>query len=185
MGFIRRFSRLAWLGLRAPKLPPLGLYDVCHSPRRVMLGDLDELRHMNNGAYLANLDHARQELVVRTGLWKRLRDAGMYPVVSAQSIAYRKSLELGQKYVIESRTLGLDDRSVYIEQRFVVEGEVYARAFIQGRFLYEKGGTVTVEKLAEVTGIDPAEHPIPEWLHAWAAEVRLPSTRQPAESTWE
>lgn len=185
MGLIRRTARLAWLSLRAPKLAPLGLFDVCHSPRRVMPGDLDELRHMNNGAYLSNLDHARVELVVRTGLWKRLNEAGMYPVVSAQTITYRKSLELWQKYTIESRLLGVDDRSVYVEQRFVVDGEVYARAHIQARFLYRKGGTVTVEDLTAITGVDPVSHPIPGWLHEWAAQVRLPSTRQPAESTWE
>ena len=102
MGFIRRLSRLVWLSTRAPRLPALGLYEVCRSPRRVMLSDLDELRHMNNGAYLANLDHARQELVVRTGLWRRMRDAGMYPVVGAQTIAYRRSLTLGQRYVIDA-----------------------------------------------------------------------------------
>ena len=185
MGFIRRFSRLAWLSTRAPKLPALDIYDVCFSPRRVMIGDLDELRHMNNGAYLANLDHARQELVVRTGLWKRMRDAGMYPVVGAQAIAYRKSLELGQKYVIESRFLGLDDRAAYLEQRFVVDGEVYARAYVQGRFLFAKGGTVPMDELARVSGMDPVAHPIPEWLRDWAAQVRLPGTRTPAPSTWD
>lgn len=171
--------------MRVKKMPPLGIYDVCYSPRRVMPGDLDELRHMNNGVYLSNLDHARVELVMRTGLWKRLNEVGMYPVVAAQTITYRKSLELWQKYVIESRLLGVDDRSVYVEQRYVVDGEIYARAYIQARFLYRKGGTVTVEELARVTGIDPVEHPIPEWLHDWAAQVRLPSTRQPAESAWE
>ena len=184
VGFISRVTHLAWVNQRVRKLPPLDLYDVCHSLRRVMPGDIDELRHMNNGAYLTNLDHARVELVIRTGMWKRLEAADIYPVVSAQSIAYRKSLKLWQKYTIESRMLGLDERSVYMEQRFVVDGEVYARAFIQARFLYKAGGTVSVEKLAEVTGIDPMEHPIPEWLHEWAAEVRLPPTRQPAPSTW-
>ena len=132
----------------------------------------------------AQLDHARQELVVRTGLWKRMRDAGMYPVVGAQTIAYRKSLELGQKYVIESRFLGLDDRAAYLEQRFVVDGEVYARAYVQGRFLYDKGGTVPMDELSRVSGMDPV-HPIPEWLHDWAAQVRLPGTRTPAPSTWD
>ncbi len=185
MGILRRASRLAWLSTRAPKLPPLGLYDVCHSPRRVWPGDLDELRHMNNGAYLTNLDLARVELVVRTGLWKRLKEAEVYPVVSSQTISYRKSLELWQRYTIESRFLGLDDRSVYAEQRFVVDGELYARAFIQARFLYRRGGTVPIDELGRITGMDPAAHPIPEWLHEWAAQVRPPSTRTPAPSTWE
>lgn len=185
MGFIRRFSRLTWLSIRAPKLPPLDIYEVCRSPRRVMPGDLDELRHMNNGAYLANLDHARQELVVRTGLWRRMRDAGMYPVVGAQTIAYRRSLELGQRYTIESRFLGLDDRAAYLEQRFVVDGEVYARAYVQGRFVFDRGGTVPMDQLSEVTGMDPVAHPIPEWLHEWADRIRLPGTRTPAPSTWD
>ena len=144
-----------------------------------MIGDLDELRHMNNGAYLSQLDHARQELVVRTGLWKRMRDAGMYPVVGAQAIAYRKSLELGQKYVIESRFLGLDDRAAYLEQRFVVDGEVYARAYVQGRFLYDKGGTVPMDELSRVSGMDPVAHPIPEWLHDWRCR-----RFRPASSCW-
>lgn len=184
MAFIRRFSRLAWLHIRAPKLPSLDIYDVCHSPRRVMLGDLDELRHMNNGAYLTNLDHARQELVVRTGLWKRIREAGIYPVVGAQTVAYRKSLTLGQRYVIESRFLGLDERAAYLEQRFVVDGETYARAFVQGRFLYDAGGTVPMEELARLSGMDPVEHPLPDWIAEWAAHNRLPGTRSPAPSTW-
>ena len=126
VGFIRRSARLLWLSMRAPKLPPLEIYDVCSSPRRVMPGDLDELRHMNNGVYLSTLDHARFELIMRTGLWKSLNDEGMYPVVSAQTISYRKSLELWQKYAIESRLAGVDERSVYVEQRFVVGGEVFS-----------------------------------------------------------
>ncbi|MCS0498383.1 acyl-CoA thioesterase [Protaetiibacter mangrovi] len=185
MGFIRRLSRLAWLSTRAPKLPPLDIYDVCSSPRRVMPGDLDELRHMNNGAYLSNLDHARQELVVRTGLWKRMRDAGFYPVVGAQMIAYRKSLQLGQRYVIESRFLGLDDRAAYLEQRFVVDGEIYARAYVQGRFVFDRGGTVPMDVLSQVSGMDPETHPIPAWLHDWAGRVRLPATRAAAPSEWD
>jgi acyl-CoA thioesterase FadM len=185
VSFFRRTARLAWLATRAPKLPQLGIYDVCHSPRRVWLSDLDELRHMNNGAYLGLLDHPRQELVVRTGLWKRMREAGMYPVVGGQMITYRKSLTLGQRYVIESRFLGLDERAAYLEQRFVVDGEVYARAYVQGRFLYDAGGTVPMDELSRVSGMDPATHPIPEWLSAWAAQVRLPGTRNPAPSVWE
>lgn len=180
----RRFGRLAWLAVRAPQLPPIDPQHVGRVQRRVMLGDIDELRHMNNGVYLSMLDHARQELVVRTGVWARLRAAKMYPVVTAQTITYRKSLTYRQRYDIESRLLGLDDRCVYMEQRFVVEGEIYARAFVQARFLRDAGGTVPTDELAEVTGIDPEHFQVPEWLHEWAAHVRLPGTRQPAPSGW-
>jgi hypothetical protein len=40
-------------------------------------------------------------------------------------------------------------------------------------------------ELGEVTGVDVAALPIPEWMKEWAAETRLPSTKEPAPSVWE
>ena len=151
---------------------------------RVWLTDLDELRHMNNGVYLALLDHARLDLMLRSGAWQKMRAAEVYPVVTAQSIAYRKSLELGQRFQIESRIIGYDDRSVYIEQRVVSKGEVYARAFVQGRFLRDAGGVAPIDEVGQTVGVVTADHPAPEWLREWSADVSLPSTRQPAPSDW-
>ncbi len=148
-------------------------------------GDLDELRHVNNGVYLSMLDLARYELLRRAGLWHRMQKAGVYPVVASQTITYRKSLELWQRFEIESRILGYDDRAVYLDQRFVVRGEVYARAYIMGRFLRRPGGVVPIAELAEVTGIDTLAWPVPDWLTEWAQAVALPSTRQPARSEWD
>src|SRR3546814_5466286 len=41
------------------------------------------------------------DLMVRSGIWRRLREARIYPVVTAQTITYRKSLELGQRFTVE------------------------------------------------------------------------------------
>ncbi|MCU1438385.1 MAG: thioesterase family protein [Naasia sp.] len=159
-------------------------HDVLTVSRRVWPGDLDELRHVNNGVYLSMLDLPRTELLQRSGLWSRMRAAGVYPVVAAQTIAYRKSLQLWQRFTIESRVLGYDDRAVFIEQRFVVDGEVYARAYVLGRFLRRTGGVVPMDELARLTGIDVAGWPVDEWLHEWSRGVALPSTRRPAPSVW-
>lgn len=160
------------------------LHDVLRVRRRVWPGDLDELRHVNNGVYLSMLDLARYELLKRSGVWERMKAAGVYPVVAAQSIAYRKSLRLGQRFEIETRILGYDARAVYLEQRFVAHSEVYARAYIVGRFLRRGGGVVPMAELAATVGIDFDAHPAPQWLHDWARAVALPSTRQPAPSDW-
>jgi YbgC/YbaW family acyl-CoA thioester hydrolase len=162
----------------------IDLHDVLRVHRRVWPGDLDELRHVNNGVYLSMLDLARYELLTRSGVWGRMRREGLYPVVAAQTIAYRKSLRLGQRFAIETRILGYDARAVYLEQRFVVHGEVYARAYIQGRFLRRGGGVVPMAEVGAVVGIDIDAHPAPPELHDWAAAVALPSTRQPAPSDW-
>lgn len=184
MDWIRRFSRLARIRLHAARRPALGPDDVSIVRDRVWLTDLDELRHMNNGVYLSLLDHARLDLTVRSGAWQRLRAAGIYLVVTAQSITYRRSLELGQRFEIQSRVVGYDERCVYVEQRVVARGEIVARAYIQGRFLRDAGGVVSVAEAGEVVGVDTASRPIPDWMRAWAESVRLPSTREPAPSDW-
>jgi acyl-CoA thioesterase FadM len=170
--------------LAARRGPKLALHDVAIRHERVWPTDLDELRHMNNGVYLSLLDHARLDLMLRTGIWQKLRAAEVYPVVTAQSVAYRKSLELGQRFQIESRVIGYDDRAVYIEQRVVSKGEIYARAFVQGRFLRDTGGVAPIDQVGEIVGVVTADRPAPAWLTEWSSHVSLPSTRQPAPSEW-
>jgi YbgC/YbaW family acyl-CoA thioester hydrolase len=170
--------------LAARRGPKLALHDVAIRHERVWPTDLDELRHMNNSVYLGLLDHARLDLLLRSGAWKLMRVAGIYPVVTTQTISYRKSLELGERYDIETRIAGYDERQVYIEQRFVRDGEVTARAYVAGRFLRDRGGVVTMAELGEVTGVNVAARPIPSWMAEWAEATRLPSTKEPAPSVW-
>ena len=185
MDLIRRYLRMFRIQLAARRGPRLGLHDVAVRHERVWLTDIDELRHMNNSVYLGLLDHARLDLLLRSGAWAAIRAAGIYPVVTTQTISYRKSLELGDRYEIQTRIAGYDERQVYIEQRFVRAGEVTAVAFVAGRFLRDKGGVVTMAELGEVTGVDVGARPIPAWMAEWAAATRLPSTKDPAPSLWD
>lgn len=152
---------------------------------RTLPTDLDLLRHMNNGRYLSLFDLGRWDLLIRTGLYDAMRAQGWYAVVSAATITYRKSLTLWQPFVVESRMIGRDDRAVYLEQRAVVRGEVYASAIIRSRILSRRGGTVSHEELA--AAIDGADDlpVVPQWMLDWAAASALPSTRKPAPSTWD
>lgn len=185
MNPIRRFVRLLWLTLTARRRAPIHLHDVARMSMRVWPSDLDELRHVNNGVYLSMMDHPRLDLLHRSGTWEPMRRAGIYPVVASQTITYRKSLKLWQRFDIESRIIGYDDRAVYLEQRFVVGGEVYARGYVKGRFLRQTGGVVGTEEVGRLTGIDVAANPVPDWMREWSDHVALPSTRLPAPSTWD
>jgi YbgC/YbaW family acyl-CoA thioester hydrolase len=184
MDWIRRYVRLARIRLTAKRRGPLDIHDVSVVRDRVWLSDVDELRHMNNGVYLMLLDHGRTDLMLRSGGWQKMMAAKVYPVVSAQTIAYRKSLELGQRFDVESRIVGYDDKAVYMEQRIVRDGEVYARAYVQGRFLRMSGGVASADEVGRVVGVDVTQRPIPEWMRAWADQIKLPSTREPAPSSW-
>lgn len=181
---MNKLLRTIWLTFRSKRRPKLAITDVAVLDLRVRLTDIDVLRHMNNGVYLSIADLGRFDLLIRSGVWEVFQRNGWYPVVSNATISYRKSLDLGLRYQLQTRMAGIDERSVFIEQRFVVDGEIYARLFLRGRFLKRSGGIVGVDEIAEATGLDPATLPVPQWLARWADEVSLPSTKQAAPSDW-
>lgn len=162
----------------------LGHYDVGHLQMRVLPTDLDLNRHMNNGVFLSVLDLGRFDLLIRNGIWDIVREQGWYPVVVSETITFRKSLTLWQKFVIETRVSGYDDRAVFVDQRIVVDGEIFAQAVIRARFLRKTGGTVAVAELIDAIGTVPPELRIPDWQVRWGKDVALPSTSAAAPSEW-
>jgi len=159
--------------------------DVSTTSLRVLPTDIDFYGHMNNGRYLSIADLGRFELLQDAGLYGPMRKRGWSPVVVASTISYRKSLDLWKKYDVESRFVGVDDRALYVEQRFTVGGELYAQMVIRGRFLKQRGGLVPLVALLEVFGVGQDGVPMPEWLVRSSQDVALPSTRDPAPSVWE
>ena len=182
---MNKFFRLLWLMWRARRGPRLAPTDVSRVPFRVLPNDLDLQNHMNNGVYLSIMDLGRMDLMVRSGVWRELSARGYYPVVVSSTITYRRSLDPWQSYVLESRIIGIDEVAGYMEQRFVRDGEICARAVIKARFLKKSGGIVPIPELAELFGLDPENHPLPEWLADWSGNAALPSRREPAPSLWE
>lgn len=174
---------------RARFRTPTGHYDVSRMNMRTLPTDLDINRHMNNGVYFSVLDIGRFDMLKRNGLWAEIMRRRWYPVVVSETITFRKSLELWQKFTIETRVLGFDAKAVYIEQRIVrpdAQGtpEIYATAFIRSRFLKRSGGTVSVDELIEAFSPPPVEVQVPQWLVEWGADVALPATRAEAPSIW-
>jgi acyl-CoA thioesterase FadM len=170
--------------LLGPRRRRVGVWEVTRTPFRVLPTDLDVNRHMNNGVYFSILDLGRVDFLQRSGLWRAIQSRGWYPVVAAETITFRRSLELWQRFHVETRLTGYGQRSVYIEQRVVVDGEVWAQAHIRGRFLKRRGGVVPMEELVEVTGPAPEDGRMPGWLGAWGESTALPSTKASAPSEW-
>lgn len=171
-------------GWRLRRGERLGLYDVGRIRLTTLPTDLDVVGHMNNGRYLSLIDLGRWDLLVRTGIAAVFRAHGWYAVVSAETITFRKSLHAWQRFAVESRILGYDDRAVLLEHRCVVRGELYARAIVRARLVKRGGGTVHHDELFAAVGVPVGEPGVPDWLDAWANATRLPSTRRPAPSVW-
>lgn len=179
------FFRTLLVWLKSHWGPRNGVHDVGRMKLRVLPTDLDVNNHVNNGVYFSLMDLGRFDLLHRSGAWAVMMKKGYYPVIASETITFRKSLKPWQRYVLESKIIGYDDKAVYMEQRFVVDGEVYALGYIRGRFLKKSGGTVSMGELAEMLDVDLSAVTLPEWLAEWADDVALPSTRSEAPSVWE
>ncbi|OEI67531.1 acyl-CoA thioesterase [Curtobacterium sp. ER1/6] len=166
--------RVRLAGARPGRRP--SLWVEARTPFRVVPTDLDTLRHVNNGKYLAMLDLGRYDLLFRSGFWQEAARRGWYAVVAAQTITYKRSLTLGQRFTLHTRVLGVDERAVYMEQTFVRQGAVVARAVVQARFLRRTGGAVTPDELVAATGGTTRDLTLPAWVHAWADAVRISSS---------
>ncbi|MFC4337182.1 acyl-CoA thioesterase [Salininema proteolyticum] len=172
------YLRMLWLMLRSKSRGRLGVWDTARTPFRVAPTDLDVLRHMNNGKYLTLMDLGRVDLMVRSGFAKKVSAAGWYPVVAAQTISYRRSLKLWQRFELYSRVLGVDEKSTYLEQTFCVGETVYAKAVVRARFLKKSGGTVSQEELEELIGGVPESVRLPDWVRDWSENASVRSTAQ-------
>jgi len=102
---------------------------------RVLPNDLDALLHVNNGVYLTLMDLGRTDLLLRSDAFHQVRKQGWYPVLAAETIRFKRSLTLFQKFTIRTSVVGWDDRSIYLEQLFISKGELVAKAVVDARFL--------------------------------------------------
>ena len=151
---------------------------------RTLPTDIDLLMHMNNGRYASLFDLGRFDLLIRTGIWDAMIARGWHAVVAAETVTFRRSLQLWQRFTVESRLLGHDDRAVYQIHRAVVDGEVYAEMIVRARFLRRGGGVLPMEELFAALGRPDELPPLPGWVADWAAGSALPSRRSAAPSSW-
>ena len=141
--------------------------------------------HMNNGVFLTLLDLGRYDLSLRSGIWQKWKKLGWYPVVVAENITFRKSLQLWQKFDLETKLIGWTDEAFYFEQRFVVGEEIYARAIVRIRFLKKSRGILTPTEVLEATPWHGPVPVLPEWVASWSKASSLPKGREPAPSDWD
>jgi len=176
--------RILMVFFKSKKAPKLSMFDTGSVSMRATLTDIDFAGHINNGMYFSIFDLGRFDLMFRSGVWDILRKKKWTPVVQCETITFRKSVGLGKKFSQETRLLGLDEKCIYFEQRIVVDGEIYARAYIATRMTSKKGA-VSNEEIMQAVGLEvPSDRVVPQWLHDWRENGALPGSRKPAPHNW-
>ncbi len=140
----------------------------CKTHFRVLPNDLDVLMHVNNGVYLTIADLGRTDLLLRSNALSRIRKKGWYAVVAAETIRFKKSLKLWQRFSITTRIIAWTEKAIFLEQTFNRGDTFVARAVIDVRFLSHHGGIVTPEELLDFLDIDAESPAVPDWIQNWS-----------------
>lgn len=122
---------------------------------------------MNNGVYFSILDLARVDLMIRSGMMPKLNKLGWYPVVVAETMRFHKSLKMFDRFEIETRVIGWDDKAMLVEQVYWKGMQRVAEAVIRARFLKKSGGSVKTVELMDLMGITTPSPQLPDWVNAW------------------
>ena len=163
---INLWLRLLWLSIVGGSRTPVPLLGPCRTPFRVSLFGLDVFRHMNNGRYFTIMDLARVDLMRRSRLLAKLNAASFFPVVTAEPMFFRKSLNWRDRFDIKSEVVGWDERSIVMSQRFFVGSDEVAGGLVRARFLWRSGASVPTAEIVALAGADITQPPTPDWLDA-------------------
>jgi YbgC/YbaW family acyl-CoA thioester hydrolase len=144
----------------------------CCTRFRVWPGDIDVLFHVNNGVYLTMLDVARVDMMLRSGALRLLRKAHVFPVVQSQTIRYRRSLRLFERFEVETRVVGWDEQAFLLTHAFLRRDEVVAEAVVRVRFLHRGGAKPTTAEVLELLDLPDASPALPESVAIWNEEQR-------------
>ncbi|XP_028831878.1 protein THEM6 [Denticeps clupeoides] len=146
---------------------------------RVLPHDLDYMGHMNNARYLRECDFARFVYYTRSGMFRAVHALRASMVVGASTIRYRRSLELGEAFDLRSRIVTWDDKSFYVEQRFISQKDGFISAVMLSRQNVIRS---TPEKILELLCKRKVECPdIPSDLQHWIEFISASSQALRAE----
>ena len=114
--------------------------------RRVVMLDCDLNRHMTNSRYPDYLDLGRWDLLLRSGAALALLRAGCKPLVVELHLRFRRELRYGARFELDSRITGFEGKAVRIEQTFLRDRRVHARAVVRS-LVVQRGKVVAPDAL--------------------------------------
>ena len=94
--------------------------------------DLDINLHMTNSRYLALMDLARVNMMLRSGLWAWIRREGYAPVIAGALVRFRRPIQPFELITLTTQFLGFDAKWIFIEHRMEESAVEFAVALVCG-----------------------------------------------------
>ncbi|XP_073951494.1 protein THEM6-like [Choristoneura fumiferana] len=132
------------------------------------------LRHMNNARYVRELDFARFHFYDRTGIYANITAAKGHALQGASSIRYRRTIPIFSAYKVETRLAYWDDKTLFIEQKFITLNDGFVRAIVLSR-----QNLIDVNAETLFKGIPGAEQKpqCPEEITHWLQSIEISSAK--------
>lgn len=151
---------------RRKRPPTYALFDVVPMEFRVGLLDIDLNLHLNNSRYTKIMDRSRLEHAVVTGLLHRMIEARTSAVLANSEVAYVRELRPYQRFQVETRILGWDEKYTYYEQRFDSQRKLHTHALLRLAHMYG-GKTISPQAFQEMTGLNQVSPALPAYVEDW------------------
>ena len=160
--------------LKFRRAPPIGVLDAHVSTHRCWPWDLDPWIELNNGRTLTLYDLGRVPMIFRNGTFDTLRQNGWGITVAGSTVRYRRRIKAFQRFTMVSRSIGWDNRFIYMEQSMWRGGECCNHMLLRAAITSAQG-ILPPAQLVRAMGADAESPPLPDWVHAWiAAEAARP-----------
>jgi len=127
--------RLLLLLIRSRKLERIHPQQLAYFDFKVLPMDCDFNLHLTNSRYTSVLDLARTQYLMQVGAGKAILLKGWVAVLSGQSISFFKEIKPLAKVSVTTQVVYWDRRFCYIEHKFIVKGQVHARALAKVVFI--------------------------------------------------
>jgi acyl-CoA thioesterase FadM len=171
------YFRLIWLFLwRVRHCNRIGFLDVSRIEYRALPSDCDINMHLTNSRYPAFMDLARTYMLAEMGMLKRFLKLKWMPIVNAAEFTYIRDIKPLQKFTIESRVVGWDEKYFYIDQRFVSERGLHCIVHVRGVFVCNRK-QVPISELVREAGYEGETPALSPEVQKWKAFLQLKKER--------
>ncbi|RXJ71444.1 thioesterase [Veronia nyctiphanis] len=159
--------RLLWVVLwKARQGKQTGAFDTSYISFRAWPTDCDVYMHMTNSRYSSFNDLARTNLLAKIGVLPTLIKRNMKFYVNASEFTFIRGIQPLQKFTIEARLVGWDEKYLYVEHRFVSKKGLHCIAHARAVITTAKGQQVHLTELLSEKRYE--EQPqLPEAVIAW------------------
>ena len=128
--------------------------------------DIDIFGELNNGRTLTLYDLGRLVMGYRMGLLAVNKENKWGMTMAGASVRYRRRVKIFQKFTMQSRTLGRDDRFLYLQQT-MWSGDIAVSSVLYRSAVTDKNGIVPTQIVADALGYPDWRPDMPEWVMNW------------------